>query len=32
MPDLEYFEMDLRNWHQKFQLSRLKEVLMMIPK
>mgnify|MGYP000940752840 FL=1 len=32
MPDLEYFELDLRNWFSDFQLPKLRDILMMIPK
>lgn len=32
MPDLQYFELDLRNWFSDFQLPKLRDILMMIPK
>lgn len=32
MHDLQYFQLDLRNWHSDFQLSKLRDILMMIPK
>ena len=32
MPDLEYFEFDLRNWFSSFQMPKMRDKLMMIPK